>query len=80
MWKLVIEDDEGKLEVTRLTKWMDPARARREIAMEEIRERPRDGQGRREGGRGRHARKAERMRIVQAYRWELVSYRESREP
>jgi uncharacterized caspase-like protein len=63
----VFEEEGGRVEVTKLTKWASPDRLRREVAMEETRTSSRGG-GRRGGGGSR---------ITQSLRWELVSYKQS---
>jgi uncharacterized membrane protein YgcG len=73
----VFEEETGRIEVTTLTKWAAPDRLRREVAMEETRER---GGGRGQGGRGgRRARGGGGggSRATQSQRWELVSFKQA---
>ncbi len=61
--------ESGGVEVTTLTKWVAPDRLRREVAMEETRERS--------GGNnpiGRRGRRSQANRITQSQRWELLSF------
>jgi hypothetical protein len=60
----VFEEEGGRVEVTKLTKWVAPDRLRREVAMEETRE----GDGRRRGGGG--------SGVWKSQRWELVSFKQ----
>jgi hypothetical protein len=67
----VFEEESGRVEVTTLTKWVAPDRLRREVAVEETRERSGGGGGRRGGGRGRGS------RVTMSVRWELASFRQT---
>ncbi len=62
----MFEISQGSFEVTNLTKWMAPDQVRREIAMEETRERT--------VGRGKNR---PRQGLVQSARWELISFKQS---
>ncbi len=71
----VFEDEKGKLEVTHLTKWMEPDRVRRYVLMEETREMSggRQSLGRRRSRGAQHG----GPRITRSQRWELVSYKQA---
>ena len=62
----VFEEERGRVELINTIKWAAPDRLRREVAMEETRER---------GGRGgRRGRRGSGARVGQSLRWELVSF------
>lgn len=69
----VFEEESGRVEVTTLTKWVAPQALRREIAMEEVRERS--------GGPGHGSRTARqghaRGRVTRSMRWELSAYKQT---
>ena len=66
----VFEEEGGRVEITTLKKWVAPDRLRREVAMEETRERSGRGNSRRpERGGG--------LRVTQSLRWELVSFKQA---
>ena len=67
----VFEIDEGKAQVTNLTKWMAPDQVRRAIAIEQTHEMSGRG-GQRGGGRGGSGSK-----VIQSMRWELISFKQS---
>jgi uncharacterized caspase-like protein len=67
----VFEEEGGRVEYTTLTKWVAPDRLRREVAMEEKRER--GGGGGRRGGR-HGGRRSAPQQVTQSQRWELVSF------
>ena len=74
----VFDVDEGKVEVTTLTKWVAPEQVRREIAMEETREMT--GRGGARGSRHGAMRKPGRgggSKVVRSIRWELMSFKQS---
>ena len=72
----VFEEESGRVEVTTLVKWVAPDRLRREVAMEETRER--GGRNlargrRRRGGRGSGG----AARSAHSFRWELASFKQA---
>jgi len=67
----VFEIDEGKAQVTNVTKWMAPDQVRRAIAIEQTHEVSGRG-GQRGGGRGGIGSK-----VIQSMRWELISFKQS---
>jgi uncharacterized caspase-like protein len=76
----VFEEEKGTVEVSTITKWVAPEQVRREIAMEEIRERTRGGGGGGERGGKRGGRRGARrggLKVVRSLRFELVNYRQS---
>ena len=69
----VFSIESGGVEVTTLIKWVAPDRLRREVAMEETRERS-SGKTR-IGGRGRRSQaSATKTRTTLSQRWELLSF------
>ncbi|MCE9640792.1 MAG: caspase family protein [Betaproteobacteria bacterium] len=73
----VFEEENGQVETTTLTKWVAPDRLRREVAMEETRERGSRGGGRRAGGMRRGGRRSAPQQLTNSQRWELVSFRQA---
>ena len=71
----VFEDEDGRIELTSLTKWAAPDQLRREVAMEETRERVR-ARGARTGRRGRPGSGRGSPKVTQSLRWELVSFKQ----
>jgi uncharacterized caspase-like protein/uncharacterized membrane protein YgcG len=78
----VFEEESGRVEVTKLTKWAAPERLRREVAMEETRESS-SGGGRGQGGgskgkgKGGGGRGGRGSRVTNSQRWELVSFKQA---
>ena len=70
----VFEVEGGGVEVTMLTKWAVPDQLRREVAMQETRERS-GGKGGGRGGKRGAGRGGSKM--TQSLRWELVSFKQS---
>lgn len=70
----VFGEEQGKVELTYLKKWMAPDRVRRYVLMEETREMPGGGQG--SGPRQSRKTSYSGPRIARSQRYELVSYRQ----
>jgi hypothetical protein len=71
----VFEEEGGGVEVTTLIKWAAPDHLRREVAMEETRER--GGSRSQVRGGGRRGGRGSGSRVTHSMRWELVSFKQS---